>query len=183
MIPEGLDILAIESRDTAEGCLNHVAIERKEALGDLSHTWVDIIERSDEDRIFTIRVEFLMNCALGKHRHLEGVHGVGDRLSAILDDEVGNKAAFNNNIKLGCSVVDVGGVHSTWPEKGDCHRSSVTDEGRHGKSSSRYGFTALANRLSGSSGRNSLKVKDVVARLVQELDSLGLGRGGHDLGN
>jgi hypothetical protein len=136
MLPERLNILAINGLHATQGSSEDISIEGEEVLGDLIDTRVYIIESSDKHSILAIRVELLMDGALGENRHLECVHGVGDWLGAILDDKVGDEAALDDNVKLCCSVVDVGGVHSTWTKESNCHGSTVADKSGHGQGGS-----------------------------------------------
>lgn len=178
-VAEALNVLSVNGLDSTKSSRNNVPVQAEEVLGNLVHTGVDIVEAGDEDSILAVGVELLVNGSLGEDGHLPGIHGVLNGSGTVLNDKVGHEAALDDDVELGGSVVDVSSVHATRTEESDSHGSTVADESRHGESSSRGGTATLSLGLARSS--SGLEVKDVVARLVEELDALDLGGGGQEL--
>lgn len=180
-LAEALNVLSVDGLDSTKSSLNNVPVQAEEVLSNLVHTGVDIVEASDEDGILAVGVELLVDGSLREDGHLPGIHGVLDGSGTVLNNKVGHETSLDDDVKLGGSVVDVSSVHAARTEESDSHGSAVADESRHGESSSRGGTATLSLGLSSSSG--GLEVKDVVARLVEELDALNLGGGCEELGD
>ncbi|GJC91475.1 pantothenate transporter liz1 [Colletotrichum higginsianum] len=183
VLAEALEVGAVDGLHAAEGGGDDVRAEVEEGLGDLLDAWVDVVEAGDEDGVLAVRVELLVDGALGEDGHLEGVHGVGDGVEAVLDDEVGDEAALDDDVELGGAVVDVGRVHAAGAEEGERHGGAVADEGRECLGRGRGREAALAAGLGAGGGAGVVEVEDEVAGLVEQADALLLRRGRHELGD
>lgn len=170
VLAERLEVLAVERGDAAEGRANHSGVEVEEGLSDLLDTRVHVVKSSDENGILAVRIELLVDSALREDGHLVERESVGDRLKPVLDDEVGNEAALDDDVELGGAIVDVGSVHAARTEEAEGHGSAVSDERGESASVGNDGEAAEAVAL-GAGNAPVVEVENVVAGLVEESDA------------
>lgn len=180
-LPEALDVLAVQGLDAAESGLHDVAAETEEVLGDLGDAGVGVVETGDEDGVFAVGVEFLVDGTLGEDGHLVLRDGVLNRTDAVLHDEVGDQSALDYDVQLGSSVMNVGSVHATRTQEANSHASAITDQSGKGTGVGGDGEAAIATGFRGLDGRAAVEVEEVVTGLVEELSPVDLRGSGDEL--
>jgi hypothetical protein len=170
VLAEALNVLAVERGDTAKGRANHGRVEVEESLSDLLNAGVDIVKAGDEDGIFAVRVEFSMNSPLREDGHLVKRESVGDWRKTVLDDEVSDEAALDDDVELGGAIVDMRSIHAARAEEAEGHGSAVSDERGECASVCSDSEAAEAVRL-GARNAPVVEIKNVVAGLIEESDA------------
>lgn len=183
VLPEGLNVLAVQSRNASESGLHDIGSQGEEVLRNLRHTGVGIIEARHEDGALAVRVELLMDAASGEDSHLVQREGVLNGSRAILHDKVGHQAALDDNVQLRRTRMHMRSVHATRPQEADGHGGAVADERGKRLCVRRHGEAARAASLRGRGRDAVVEVEGKVAGLAEELEAVDLGRRGEQLGD
>ena len=124
--------------------LHDIIIEPKECLGGLLYTGIFTRETCHKQRILTAWIELSVDGALRENSHLIRVEFVGDAVGAVLEGELCDKAAFDNDIDFGAARVGVWGVETARAEEAECHGDSGANKGREDLTICAYSVATLA---------------------------------------
>lgn len=183
VLPEGLNVLAVQGRDAAERRLHDIRAEGEEVLRNLRHTRVGVVEARDEDGALAVRVELLVDASRGEDGHLVQGEGVLNGARAVLHDKVGHQAALDDNVQLGRARMHMRSVHAARPQETNRHGGAVADERGKRLCVRRHGEAALATSLGGCGSDAVVEVERKVAGLAEELEAVDLGGRGEQLGD
>lgn len=123
--------------------LHNIIIEPKECLRGLLDTRIFTRESCHKQCILTARIELSVDGTLRENSHLIRAEFVGDTMCAVLEGELCDKAAFDDDIDFGAARVGVGGIETARADEAKCHGDSGANEGREDLTICTYGVTAL----------------------------------------
>ena len=142
----------------AKGARNDIASEVEVGLGNLLDPRVFVGEAGDEGRVGAEGVELCVHGTLWEDGHLVLGEVVDDSVETVLEGELGSESAFNHNIDLGRTGVDVGSVEAAGAEETNSHGNTGAGKGRESLAVSFDGVATSTNGV----GRVGLGLAEVI---------------------
>ena len=141
-----LQLRSIEGVLPAERRFHNIIVQGEESLRGLLDTGVFAREARDEEGVVAAGVELRVQGTLREDCHLVCCEPVGDAICAVLEGELCDQAAFDDDVDLRAARVDVWGVETAGFEEAEGHADPRADERWAGFAICFDGVAAFAGR-------------------------------------